>query len=174
MIPYLDSLTGRRVQPPRLTTRIRRTLRRAIKFVVLPTEDRVVLVRAYVSLGQVDFSLRRLGFRRLIEQVGTAEVVASDQVTRSNIQRARLYARWIDVASRHHVIQAHCLHRSLALHQWLRLEHLPSQLRIGVRREGTGISAHAWIELGGEVVNDQAAVVARFAQLSTDRIERWT
>ena len=174
MLPSLDSLTDRGVQPPRLTTSIRRTLRRAIKFVVLPTEDRVVLVRAYVALGQVDLSLRRLGFRRLIEQVGTGEVIASDRVTDGDVQRARVYARWIEVASRHHVIQAHCLHRSLALHQWLRLEHLPSQLRIGVRREGTGISAHAWVELGGEVVNDQAPVVARFAQLSTDRIERWT
>jgi len=53
----------------------------------------------------------------------------------------------------------------LALHQWLREEGLPSELRIGVRKDDGELRAHAWVELGGLVVNDGAGAVAAFTPL---------
>jgi hypothetical protein len=63
------------------------------------------------------------------------------------------------------VIPAHCLHRSLTLHHWLRGEGLPSTLQVGVRKDGDALRAHAWIELGGAAVDDEPASVAAFSRL---------
>jgi hypothetical protein len=71
------------------------------------------------------------------------------------------------VAARSHVVEARCLHQSLALHAWLRRERLPSELRIGVRKSYDELIAHAWIELGGQVVNDGPDRVAEFSPLAT-------
>jgi hypothetical protein len=71
------------------------------------------------------------------------------------------------MAARHHVVPAHCLHRSLVLHAWLRREGLPSSLRIGVQKANGELRAHAWIELAGQVINDRPAAVAPFGVLSS-------
>lgn len=39
-----------------------------------------------------------------------------------------------------------CLERAAALHRLLRWTAYPSVLRIGIRPEGSGIAAHAWVE----------------------------
>jgi hypothetical protein len=58
------------------------------------------------------------------------------------------------------------LQRSLVLNYWLRREGLPSELRIGVRKDGDALKAHAWVELGRHVVNDPVAAVAAFTPLA--------
>src|SRR5688572_5377660 len=47
----------------------------------------------------------------------------------------------------------HCLPRSLALHAMLRRGGHASALRIGVRRAGAGIAAHAWVTCGGRAID---------------------
>jgi hypothetical protein len=86
-----------------------------------------------------------------------------------SLRRARRYARWVDVAARHHIVGMHCLQRSLALHQWLRSNGLPSELRIGVRREGPALRAHAWVELGGYPLNEQPSALSLFTPIYVDR-----
>jgi hypothetical protein len=63
------------------------------------------------------------------------------------------------------VVRAQCLHRSLVLHRWLHGQGAPSVLRIGVRKEGAALKAHAWVELDGEVVYDDTNVGQGFAVL---------
>jgi len=55
------------------------------------------------------------------------------------------------------------------LHHWLRGEGLPSELRIGVRKEHGALKAHAWVELGDHVVNDRPSAVEEFTVLSNAR-----
>ena len=57
-----------------------------------------------------------------------------------------------------------CLTRSLALQWVLRSNGVASQLRIGVRRVGSALEAHAWVERGGVPVNDSADVRTRYAE----------
>lgn len=142
-------------------------VRRLRRFTALSNSDRRLLWRAFVALAMVDLGLRTRGFRSLIDQAQAG--VASDErsVGVEDLARARRYARWVRVASRFHVVPAHCLHRSLTLHRWLLKEGLPSNLRIGVRKENGELKAHAWVELGGETLNDPPDAVASFTPLST-------
>ena len=45
-----------------------------------------------------------------------------------------------------------CLTRSLALCRTLRRARLPAALRLGVSKQGTGLHAHAWVELDGQAL----------------------
>jgi hypothetical protein len=49
-------------------------------------------------------------------------------------------------------MRALCLPRALAAQAMLRRRGIASRLCLGVAREGTGLAAHAWIELGNDVV----------------------
>jgi hypothetical protein len=116
-------------------------------------------------------ALRAFGFQRLMEQSqpapGSMRVAGAHE-----IRRARYYAEIIEAASRHHVVRSHCLQRSLVLHHWLSREGMHSDLRIGVRKESGQLEAHAWVELGGQVVNDRLAAVRAFSPLDRTPRER--
>jgi hypothetical protein len=51
------------------------------------------------------------------------------------------------------------------LHWLLRRRGIENQLRIGVRVEGDGLAAHAWIEIAGEPINERPGVCASFSVL---------
>lgn len=134
----------------------------------LNSADRSTLVRAYAYLTFVDVAQRVVGFERLMGRLrlsGGAPVVHTEH-THWQLQRAQGYARWVDVASRHHLVNAQCLHRSLALALWLSRDGIENVVRIGVRKKGQELQAHAWVEVDGHVVNDDPTIVATFAVLN--------
>jgi hypothetical protein len=133
-------------------------------------EDRVLFLQAFWWLTVADLQLR-LGATRK-DLVSTNEPTCSVRRQAADIVRGRRYARWLESAARYHVIRARCLHQSLALHRWLRWEGEPTQVRIGVRITDGILQAHAWVLLGEEVINDSAAAVAEFRQLSTSHAGR--
>ena len=47
-----------------------------------------------------------------------------------------------------------CLRQSLILFRILKRRSIPAELRIGVRRVGDNVNAHAWIEYDGQVLLD--------------------
>lgn len=145
----------------------RSVARRLRRFARLSNADRRLLARSFVALAVVDLGLRTRGFQRLIESAQSAAVWAPRSVHQADVLRAQRYARWLNIASRFHLVPAHCLHRSLALHNWLLNEGLPSNLRIGVRKEDGELKAHAWIELGGQAIGDRSDAVAGFKLLKT-------
>ena len=73
----------------------------------------------------------------------------------------------LDRAVRRGPIRPSCLVRALALADLLARRGVPDGLvRIGVRRgDGRVIDAHAWVELDGRVVGDDARRVRRFTPL---------
>lgn len=141
-------------------------IERLRRYLALGQGERRLFLRAYVALGWVDLVLRVAGFRYLAGRARVGAAAPGGRVDPAALGRARRYARTIAVAARHHVVPAHCLHRSLVLHQWLRREGLPGELRIGVRKEGGALRAHAWVELSGSIVNDTPAAVAPFVPLT--------
>lgn len=96
-------------------------------------------------------------------------------------QRHRIVeaAYWTDIASRHPWQWARCLQRSTAMCLWLEREGMTPRLVIGVRRTDQGIRGHAWVEYGGEIVNDLPEVRSEFATLRQpgftrlDSVARW-
>ncbi len=141
-----------------------RGLRRVRRFLGLSGADRRRLARAWLALAVMDARLRARGYRRVIARIERRRTLRP--ASPADVARARGAARWLAIAARHHVVGAHCLHRALALHAALRHAGLESVLRIGVRKEDGVLRAHAWVELGGEVVTDTAEAVAPFAPLA--------
>lgn len=129
----------------------------------LTHDDRRTLARAFIWLTAADIALHTVPLRQLMgkgDSVGRRTALHPQA-----IERGRKYARLIEVAARHHVSHPRCLSQSLVLHHWLCREGLPSELRIGVRKEYEQFRAHAWVELGAVVVNDSTDSVAAFSAL---------
>lgn len=149
-----------------LFNRVRRVL-------FLPNRDLWLVLRASIWLAAVDIGLRLFGFQRLLRYVPTAPRSGDGPLHAEVRRRVRRYSRRIENSAHFHIARSHCLHRSLVLHFWLRREGLPSELRIGVRKQDGELRAHAWVELQGMVVNDQRDAVAPFTPLQKGAL-RWT
>lgn len=53
-----------------------------------------------------------------------------------------------------------CLRRSLALWAWLRLHGIDAEVHLGVRREGQGLTGHAWVSSAGRLVAEPEATMS--------------
>lgn len=72
-------------------------------------------------------------------------------------------SRMLDAASRRGIVRGNCLSRSIALCWLLRRRGIPAQLKIGARKIGNQLEAHAWIEVAGHAINDSDDVQTRYA-----------
>ncbi len=80
------------------------------------------------------------------------------------------FAAWcVGVAARRPFRWARCLQRSLALCLWLEARGMSPALRIGVRKDGDRLGAHAWVECQGRVVNEGPMVEQEFALLRASK-----
>ena len=98
--------------------------------------------------------------------MGQAGAEAGTPLTLQERNSLASRARWVNAAARHPLPWARCLQRSLALCLWMERRRFQPQLRIGVRKEGGALLAHAWVEYRGEVINDSGQVLKEFAPLS--------
>jgi len=93
-------------------------------------------------------------------------VIAPAAPGAAELARAQALARAVRRVARYGATRPLCLVRSVAL---LRLLHAAglraAELRVGVRREGASLLAHAWVELGGVALDDDPASVASFVAL---------
>lgn len=62
---------------------------------------------------------------------------------------AQALARLAAIAGRRGPIAVTCLRQSLVVRAWLRRRGLDAQLKIGVKKNGAALDAHAWVELDG-------------------------
>ena len=76
---------------------------------------------------------------------------------------AQRLAWLVGIVSRNGPYRATCLRQSLLLWALLRRRGIPADLRIGVGKDSELLRAHAWLELGGEIVNDAPTVTNEFA-----------
>jgi len=79
-----------------------------------------------------------------------------------NPERLYQLVRW---ASLLHLLPMACLERSLALQWMLRRRGVNAQLEIGAHKVSEGISAHAWVEVNGQVVGESEEISERFKVL---------
>jgi hypothetical protein len=91
--------------------------------------------------------------------------------SREAVERAANIARAVDRAARRGVFRPKCLVRSLALHRMLERSGIDgSVIRIGVRRDGDELLAHAWVEHLGVTLIDSPSAVAVFSRLTDARL----
>jgi hypothetical protein len=116
------------------------------KFRGLPAAERRLFVRAWLLLPVVALALRLLGLRRCQETLARLSPLRRAQEAGP---RAETAARLVTAAARCAPCRANCLQRALVLWWSLRRLGRPGELRIGVRKRGGRLEAHAWVEQGG-------------------------
>jgi hypothetical protein len=127
-----------------------------------------MLARAFIYLSSIELARRTRGYPQLLQRASFPESGPrrGTSTVSMHCRRAVAYARWVERAARHTPFSAQCLHRSLALYLWLQHDGIESVVKVGVRKIDDEFKAHAWVELEGTVVNDDARAVASFSLLS--------
>jgi hypothetical protein len=131
----------------------------------LSWRDGWTLAQAWILLLLVDLSLGLLPFRRIQQAMakvgkrGTPVPIGAPWFT---IQR---HLRLVRAAARHHLYPMGCLRQSLVLQSLLARRGIRTDLRMGVRKEGQRLSAHAWLECAGRPIGEAESISLCFAPL---------
>lgn len=129
------------------------------------------MVEAERRLWQAERLLRERPTGHLLE-AGHVLAAARDPVPPAALAEARRLGAAIERAARLGMVRPKCLVRSIALAEWLRDRGVPGvRLRLGSRRTAGRFEAHAWVEVGGEIVGDHQTHVASFAPLADAVVE---
>ena len=124
-----------------------------------------MLARLVFLLPAVGASLRLLGFKRtrnLLEcLVPPADLKRLDDP--AHPESANRIARLVAVAAHHGPYRATCLRQSLVLWWLLSRRGIAVELRIGVRKDGGELQAHAWVEHDGHALNDAQNAALAYA-----------
>ncbi len=142
------------------------------RFNALEHGARGLFLRASVVLPLITVSLRWRGFRKTKASLQHFLSVPYGSQNPDAQARAVFTAKLVHAAARHGIGDPACLERSLALWWLLARQGIASDLRVGVRKDGETFEAHAWVECGGQSLNDPevqhhhyAAFDAAFASL---------
>lgn len=129
----------------------------------LPRRELAATARAWLMLLVTDLAVRRLPFPLVRSLLARGPAAPPPAVP---VEVTELLARAVDRAVNHHLHPIRCLPRALVLQTLLRRAGVVTELRLGVRREADGISAHAWLEADGIPVGEPAGHVEQFAPLN--------
>lgn len=133
------------------------------KFRALPVAHRRLFVEAAILLGLVGAALKVMPYRICRSGLSLLAGEPTADTGREGLRRARNIAEVVRAAGRHGPTGYSCLRESLVLWHLLRRSGIRSQLRIGVRKDGGNLDAHAWVECQGLVLNDNDDVHVRYA-----------
>jgi len=123
----------------------------------LTLADYWTLMHCWALLLQADLALRLLPFS-LLQRLAGSGVRVRHRSPEAAAAEVRRLDRLVRIAARRHLYPMTCLRRSLVLQWLLGRAGIPVELKLGVRREAQGISAHAWIEYRGEPVGEPEGI----------------
>lgn len=139
---------------------LRSKLRSARRFSV---KEWRFLIIATLWLTVLRVSMPLFGFRRCVAAYGAkSKCAATLSLTPKQANTVQTISKCVQIASRNSIFKPNCLRSSLVLWRLLSHHGIPASLRIGVRDEKEGITAHAWIELNGAVLNDRPDVANNY------------
>lgn len=123
-----------------------------------------LLVQAIVLLPALAVAVRLLGFRRVHTALDrVAPPLEEDMWTEAEVQeRVWMARRLLQLALRWSPYRPNCLQRSMTLWWLLRQQGLGSEFRIGARLHEGVFEAHAWVERGERVLNDQQDIAEQY------------
>lgn len=125
------------------------------RFSALERPAQTLFVRALVALPLVGLSLKLRGFEATRSTLRKRALAATQRTGLDPLnKRIALTARMVNAADRHGPVHPSCLVKSLTLWWLLARQGIPSELRVGVRKEGGNFEAHAWVEREGIAVNE--------------------
>jgi hypothetical protein len=125
------------------------------RFSALERPARGLFLRAVVLLPLVALSLRWRGFRETQAALRRFLPKANSEPDAALASKiTALTAHMVNAADRHGLVHPSCLAKSLTLWWLLGRQGIPSQLRIGTRKEKEKFEAHAWVERDGTALNE--------------------
>lgn len=127
---------------------------RLLRFRRLSRDEQLLFLRAAILLPLISLSLRARGFaatQKRLRRFLRDEDMRPDKIEKSEEPRVE---RAVRAAARHGFGSPTCLEQSLALWWLLGRRGIPSELRIGVRKKGEELEAHAWVEQDGAALNE--------------------
>jgi hypothetical protein len=133
----------------------------------LEPKARGLFLRAAVLLPLISLSLRLRGFRStqasLQKHVIGVAPNPYDPLDTAKAARTALIARMVRAAAYRNFGAATCLEKSLALWCLLGRQGIVSSVRIGTRKTGKKLEAHAWVECDGVPLNEPEEVHEHYA-----------
>jgi hypothetical protein len=126
--------------------------------------------RAALLLPLVRWSLRLRGYGKTFTSLQRRiRFQAKGTDTRPEArEEVQVACRMVRGAVRYSLAQYTCFEESLTLWYLLRKHGIPACLRIGVRKENEKFEAHAWVEYGGEALNQDEAMHRHYAAFEQD------
>jgi len=137
---------------------------RLTKLASFGAEDWRVLLTAWCLLPLIAMSLRMFDYPRTLNAMRRF-VQGRGSAAAPEIQVERV-TRLVGVAARHGACRANCLCLALAVWWLLARRGVETNLRIGVRKDETGFSAHAWVERDGVVLTGGAVARERYQPMT--------
>ena len=133
--------------------------------------DLAAFAWAQLELLRAQVIVWRRPIGRLIAGSTPRQARVSEAPPQAANRRAAHIATAVDRAARRGVFRPKCLVRSIALQRMLERSGIEgSVIRIGVRREGDELLAHAWVEHMGITLIDSPSAVAAFSRLTEARL----
>ncbi len=148
---------------------IRRWLNRFRMFVTgLDARDRRILLRALWLLHATRIGFRLFGFQRIQHWLIESPAHTNRIDPQTAIDAAHRTAVVVAVASKYSVGTPNCLSRSLTAAALLARMGITSEIQLGVKRTPAGPIFHAWVEVDGQVINDDPEVASEYAPFGGD------
>ena len=132
------------------------------RYRALDEESRRLFRRAAMLLPMIRASLRVRGYNKTFSSL-QARVNPIAPAQNGDAEQLRKTSRMVRAAVHHSLLHFTCLEESLGLWYLLRRQGIAPQLRIGVRKENGKFEAHAWVEHGGEALNQPEATHLHYA-----------
>ena len=137
--------------------------KRLNKFITLAPRHKLILAQAWFMLGWYRAGLLLLSFKKLTRELQHhALPEPATQLSSGQREEALMIGRLVAAASRCTPWQSLCLTQVLVVQRVLASRNIPGQFYLGVRRgceltdDPTGLSAHAWLQCGEDIVNGRA------------------
>jgi Transglutaminase-like superfamily len=124
------------------------------QFRALERPARGLFLRASVLLPLISISLRWRGFRKTKASLQHFLFVPYGSQNEDAQERAVLSAQTVRAAAHCGIGDPACLQQSLTLWWLLARQGIASDLRVGIRKDGEKLEAHAWVECGEVALND--------------------
>jgi hypothetical protein len=133
------------------------------KFTALPTRHKLLLAQAWFMLGGYRAAVLLVSFKHLVRKLQHHPLAMPTPPLPPQMRdEAVAIGRLVAAAGRVTPWQSLCLTQVLVVQRLLARRNIPGQFHLGVRRgcersdDPTGLSAHAWLQCGKDIVNGRA------------------
>lgn len=139
------------------------------RLAAIPASEWRDFALAHAALLHAQVTVWRRPAGALVRPAKTPTDAASSEVASPEVEAL---ADAVRRAARYSPLRPQCLVRAIALARLLRARgYAGARVRVGVRRQGERMVAHAWVEYGGAVVGEPERVADAFVAMGDAEVQ---